>query len=357
MGRVRALWVVIGVVVLVALAGAMVPRPTSGQPAKPKLIGTILQGKPAPAFRLNDQFGRTVSLSQFRGRTVVLTFIESHCTTLCPVVADKLHRLDMGLGTSRNRVAILGISTDPEGDTYASMRSFSRKHGLLHSWHFLVAGRAQLAPIWRGYYIYAAPKAASPTLDSNHTSATYLIDGSGRERVLFGGDPNTNALNRDVRILAGIPSGQLRSSIPAPQAGHPAPTFDLPMLNGGRLSLHSLRGKVVLINFWATWCKPCKSEMPRLAGWYRQYSSHGLVVIGIDQQEDAASVRAFTQKLRTPYRIALDQTGNISAQYDVAYLPVSVLVDPRGYIRSVHLGILSQSFLSGQVDPVLRSSA
>jgi protein SCO1 len=356
MGHIRALWVVIGVIVLAALAGAMVPRATSGQPAQPKLTGTILNGKRAPAFRLTDQFGRPISLARFRGRAVVLTFIESHCTTLCPVVADKLHRLKEGLGSSGNRVAILGISTDPEQDTFASMRSFSRQHGLLHSWHFLVASRSQLAPIWRAYYIYAAPKSSSPALDSSHTSATYLIDGRGRERVLFGGDPSTSALNQDVRILAGIPAAPLRSTIPAAQAGHPAPSFDLPALNGGRLSLGSLRGKAVLINFWATWCKPCKSEMPRLAGWYRQHSSQGFVVLGIDQQEGASSVRPFTRKLHTPYPIALDESGNVSAQYDVAYLPISVLVDRHGVVRSVHLGILNQSYLATQVDPVLRSA-
>src|SRR5947209_3198882 len=171
-------------IVALAVAGMAVLLIPKGQ-AQPALAGTVLPGKQAPNFRLMDQWERPVSLAQFRGRTVILTFMESHCATLCPRVAEKIRNTVEGLGAQSGRVAILAVSTDPEGDTFRASRIFSAEHGLLHRWHYLTGRRAQLAPVWRAYYVYAAPPGASTTLDSAHTSATYLIDAAGHELVLM----------------------------------------------------------------------------------------------------------------------------------------------------------------------------
>lgn len=347
--RSKTPWILIVAVALAGIGALMIPRAAAVQPA---LAGTILTGKQAPAFRLTDQFGHGVSLSQFHGRTVILTFMYAHCDQLCPRVADKLHRLVTGLGSGRQRVAILVVSTDPEGDTRTAVQQFSIQHGMLYTWHYLMGSRNRLTPIWHAYYIYAAPKGSPSTLDAQHTSATYLIDNQGRERVLMGGDLDAAILDRDIRILSGLPTSP-DMAVPAPQAGHPAPALTLRTLDGSTVSLASLRGKTVLINFWATWCKPCRSEMPRLAGWYRQLRGSGLVVLGVDQQEDRTAVAAFTRKLHIPYPIVLDGSGDVSARYDVAFLPTSLLIDPEGVVSSVKQGILDQSYLTLHVRPLL----
>jgi cytochrome oxidase Cu insertion factor (SCO1/SenC/PrrC family) len=279
--------------------------------------------------------------------------MESHCTGLCPIVAEAIHRVVVGLGAASHKVAVLAISTDPEGDTLASVRRFSQQHGMLHSWHYLVASRKVLTAVWNAYFIYAAPKGSSPTADQQHTSATYLLDPRGRERVLLGGAFDTETLNRDVRILSGLSIGLLRSSIPAPEVGHLAPLFSLASLSGSPISLRSLRGKVVLVNFWATWCGPCKSEMPRLAGWYGRLRARGFVVLGVDQLEGAGTVRAFVQKLGIPYPVVLDQNGDAAAQYDVVGTPTSYLVDRQGYVEDVTPGILDKGYLNAHIEPLL----
>lgn len=350
-------WILVTLIGLAGLGALLIPREVGGQPAPPSLAGTVFAKEPAaPDIRLTDQFGHQVELSRLRGRTVVLTFLESHCTQLCPLVAEKMRRLLAGLGPDARLVTVLAISTDPEGDTPASVRSFSRKHGMLHRWHYLAGSRARLAPVWRSYYIYAAPRGASASLDAAHTSATYLIDSRGRERVLMGGDPDASSLDRDVRLLAGLPAGlDFARSAPAPEVGHPAPNFALRTPAGSTVRLSSLRGKVVLLNFWATWCTACRSEMPRLAGWYRQLRAREFVVLGVDQQESSGVAAQYARRLHIPYPIVVDG-GTISADYDVVGLPTSLLIGRHGAVAAVKLGTLDSSFLKDAIRPLVGGS-
>jgi cytochrome oxidase Cu insertion factor (SCO1/SenC/PrrC family) len=267
-------------------------------------------------------------------------------------VAEKIRHTVDGLGQEGSRVAVLAVSTDPEGDTPQASRTFSAEHKMLHRWHYLTAPRARLARVWRAYYVYAAPPGASATLDSAHTSATYLIDASGRERVLMGGDLDATALDRDVRILAGLPLQKSPSDV-APEVGALAPEFTLRTTRGASLRLSSLRGKTVLINFWATWCTACRSEMPRLAAWYRQMKGRGLVVLGVDQQDDVGSVRAYARKLHIPYPVVLDSGGDVSARYNTVFLPTSLLVNQNGAVAAIKVGVLDQTFLRRQIRPLL----
>jgi peroxiredoxin len=259
------------------------------------------------------------------------------------------------MGPAARRVDVVAVTTDPEEDTPAAARWFSSQHGLLHRWHYLLGTRAQLAPIWHAYYIYAAPPNAPASVKDAHTGATYLIDTQGRERVLMGGAPDTATLVRDLQILSGLmPNSTGESAVPAPQGGHPAPDFTLPALDGSAVHLSGLRNRVVLLNFWATWCTPCRSEMPMLANWYRQLHGQHFVILGVDQQQSAAQARSFAQKYHIPYPILLDQSGAISAQYDVVGLPTSLLIDRNGVVESVKAGILNKSYLSIVVQPFLR---
>jgi cytochrome oxidase Cu insertion factor (SCO1/SenC/PrrC family) len=179
MVRSKTVWL-LAVVVVAATVGLLV-IPGRGGTAEPALAGTSLHGKSAPDFRLTDQFGRRIRMSQFRDHPVVATFLEAHCRETCPLVADKLRQALTTLGAAGRQVAILVVSTAPEGDTISAVRQFSRTRGMLHRWHYLVGSRRQLSRIWRAYFIYAAPKNAPPAIRDVHTSATFLIDRQGRE--------------------------------------------------------------------------------------------------------------------------------------------------------------------------------
>jgi protein SCO1 len=163
------------------------------------LQGTDLDSTLAPDFRLKDQFGRQISLSQFKGHPTVLTFLYTHCPDVCPLVADKLHTVVQSLGKDAPHVAILAVSMDPKGDTVSAALNFSRVHKLVNSWHFLVGTFNQLAPVWSGYTVDAQAATSAGTV--THSTFVYVIDKEGRERVLLDDDFTTTQLTNDLKIL------------------------------------------------------------------------------------------------------------------------------------------------------------
>lgn len=189
------------IVIVVALWGL---RNTSGNAsANPStnssgLQGTDLGSTLAPDFHLTDQFGKPISLSQFRGEPVVLTFLYTHCPDVCPLTAEKLHTVQLQLGKDASHVMMIAVSVDPKGDTKSSALSFSRTHKLTSNWHYLIGTQTELAPVWNAYSVYAQ---AATSKTTTHTSAVYLIDKEGRERVFFGDDFTTVQLQDDLRVL------------------------------------------------------------------------------------------------------------------------------------------------------------
>lgn len=148
-------------------------------------------------------------------------------------------------------------------------------------------------------------------------------------------------------------SGSHPSSAPAPEVGHRAPDFTLSLLDGRTLHMRSLRGNVVLINFWATWCLPCRTEMPRLTSWFRRYHRNGLIVLGIDKQEPRSDVRNFIDRFHVTYPVGIDNSGSVLDAYRVIPLPASFLVDASGIIRSIKYGPLDEVYLTSTLLPLI----
>jgi protein SCO1 len=164
----------------------------------PVLQGTDLGGTPAPDFRLSDQFGKPISLSQFKGKPVILTFLYTHCKDICPLTAEKLHMVMQDLGPDAQRVAVVAVSTDPKGDTTAAALAFSQTHRMVDYWHFLTGSQDALSPIWSAYSIYAQPESGSSVA---HSTGLYVIDKQGNERVFLGDDFAPAQAAADLRIL------------------------------------------------------------------------------------------------------------------------------------------------------------
>jgi cytochrome c biogenesis protein CcmG/thiol:disulfide interchange protein DsbE len=111
----------------------------------------------------------------------------------------------------------------------------------------------------------------------------------------------------------------------------PAPAFALSRLDApGKLALGSLRGKVVVLNFWASWCAPCKSEAPRLEAAWRRYRRKGVVVVGVDAQDFSGDARRFVRKYKLTYPNVHDGPGNVLPKYGVTGFPETYFVDRRG---------------------------
>ena len=133
---------------------------------------------------------------------------------------------------------------------------------------------------------------------------------------------------------------------PAAEVGRAAPAFRLRALDGSAAELTDFRGQYVLLNFWASWCGPCRGETPALQAFF-EHRSPALVVVGVNQQETAGTARAFTEQFDVTYPIVLDADGQVSGAYRVSTgLPVSFLIDPEGVIRRVHLGALTDDDLA-----------
>jgi peroxiredoxin len=129
---------------------------------------------------------------------------------------------------------------------------------------------------------------------------------------------------------------------PVGELNRPAPDFILPGLDGQDVRLSDYRGKVVLVNFWGTWCEPCKEETPALQQVYEKLGDEGLVIIGIDLQsqerngaEGIEDVRSFTERYGVTYPIALDVKGEAARAFQIYPIPTSYFIDPSGTIRYV----------------------
>jgi peroxiredoxin len=117
-----------------------------------------------------------------------------------------------------------------------------------------------------------------------------------------------------------------------------APAFIRIDINHKKVNLNSFRGKVVLLNFWATWCAPCQLEMPRFVSWQSQFGSRGLQVIGISMDDDPALVRSLCAKLRVNYPVVMGDEKIGELYGGVLGLPVTYLIDTHGEIRAVYRG-------------------
>jgi peroxiredoxin len=125
---------------------------------------------------------------------------------------------------------------------------------------------------------------------------------------------------------------------PSARIGGQAPNLDLPMLNGKRIALAELRGKSVVLNFWATWCPPCRAEMAALNHVHRDLAERGVVVLGVNQMEESTDVQRYMQAQGLDFPIALDLDGAASRQYRVSALPTTYFIDHAGVIRDVVFG-------------------
>jgi peroxiredoxin len=142
---------------------------------------------------------------------------------------------------------------------------------------------------------------------------------------------------------------------PLGEVNKPAPDFALPGLDGQEVRLSDYRGKVVLINFWGTWCEPCKDETPALQAIHQKLGDQGLVIIGVDLRnqerggpDGLADVRAFTERYGVTYPIALDVAGETARAFQIYPIPTSFFIDPGGTIRYVRAGPIAAQ----EIEPI-----
>jgi cytochrome c biogenesis protein CcmG/thiol:disulfide interchange protein DsbE len=132
-------------------------------------------------------------------------------------------------------------------------------------------------------------------------------------------------------VAAAALSGTALAAAPAP--GVSAPAFSLPQVGGGKIDLAGLRGHVVVVNFFATWCPPCRAETPDMNAAVKRYASSGVIFVGVDDRESAQLVSVWAKSNGVHYRLALDGDGKIEENYDVRAIPTTYVLDRNGVIR------------------------
>jgi thiol-disulfide isomerase/thioredoxin len=141
----------------------------------------------------------------------------------------------------------------------------------------------------------------------------------------------------------------------APTAGYLAPDFTLETLDGDTFTLGDLRGQPVVINFWATWCPPCRAEIPHFQQASRTYNGQ-VAIVGVDDGEPRERVAPFVEEMRMTYPVPLDTQSVVSRRYRVNSLPTTFFVGADGVIQNVHIGIINQAVLEEKIEALIRGS-
>ena len=149
-----------------------------------------------------------------------------------------------------------------------------------------------------------------------------------------------NNIPNTIRSWMGVTAVILMtvSSVTAGIKETAAPDFTLKSISGENLKLSEYRGEVVLINFWASWCGPCRQEMPVLSELHDKYKALGFTVLGVNVEEDSSKARKLLEKMSVSFPVLLDNESVVSKQYDVVAMPSTVLVDRNGNMRYLHKG-------------------
>jgi cytochrome c biogenesis protein CcmG, thiol:disulfide interchange protein DsbE len=138
----------------------------------------------------------------------------------------------------------------------------------------------------------------------------------------------------------------------------PAPGLELPRLSGGGVvSLDDYRGKVVVLNFWASWCEPCREESPLLQRWHERIEKRGATVLGVDAYDEIGHARAFVREYGLTYPMLRDGEGATRETYGILGFPETFVIDRRGRIAAAARGPVDEQFMRERVEPLLRQSS
>lgn len=317
-----------------------------------------LAGKfvPLPAFDLVDQAGRPLTLASLAGKDVVVAAFHTTCHETCPLYTALFLQLSKRVAGS---VMLVEVTTDPATDTPAALTAYAKLLGA--TWTFATGTSTAVESFWRSFDVELAT-------GDTHTSTLALVDRHGYVRLVYRGVPNvghdippalvTSLSARGLSELAAGGDGwgapdvlQALSTIGRPEASlqpgaGKAPAFTLPSTDGTMVSLGDYAGKPVVLNFWATYCPPCRAEMPMLAAGVGR-SNARLVLINEGDRRDAA--RSFLNALGLRQPSLLDQDLSVGRSYLMSALPMTVFVRADGTVDRVQVGQLDERVLASEL--------
>jgi cytochrome oxidase Cu insertion factor (SCO1/SenC/PrrC family) len=332
-------------------------------------LGSSLGSRPAPDLRLTNQFGQPMSLSQFRGKVVMLSFEDSECTTICPLTTQSMLEAKQLLGTAGDKVQLLGVDANPDATSVADVLAYSRAHGMVNQWDFLTGSLPQLKSAWGAYNI--AVEVEQGQID--HTPALFVIDQQGQERKLYLTQMAYSSVGQSAQVLAdevasllpGHPHVASQQSLASITVQGPADHLTLPSAESGDGTVALGPGKPRLVMFFATWLAEVydlKSELIGVNAYVAAARREGLPQLtAVDEtvvEPSAQTVRSYLQNLgtRLTYPVALDTTGRVADGYQVQDQPWFALVSASGKIIWSHDGWLPPSALESAAKRAVSST-
>ncbi len=371
-------WAGGGAVVLAALVAAWVSlsvkqkaeapvyhKPVTTTVNDPVDPGTSLGGTPAPNFTLTNQYGKTFSLSQFRGKVVVLAFVDSQCTTICPLTTESMmHALQMLGPEAAAHVQLVGVNANPMAIAPKYVKQYSIAHGMMNSWDFGTASLPQLKAVWSKYHVVS--QIVQGAID--HTPALYIIDAQGREQELFLTASQYAAVSPESSVLAqqiarflpkGVKVNPLKSATYQPSTIGPGSPVQVPKVtpSGEQGTVTMGPGKPQLSVFFASWVSNAKQDLTALSAYASAPGSPQ--VIGVDVATTEPSNSAAQHLLQTmpplSFPVGIDKTGEVADGYNVTDLMWLTLTDGKGHIIWQHDGWLPVQSLKSDVAQALKA--
>jgi cytochrome oxidase Cu insertion factor (SCO1/SenC/PrrC family) len=369
-----ALLASLALAVAAAGCGRAVPGgPANALAANPAVDpGSPLGGTPAPGFALLDQSGRQVSLSQFRGRAVLLAFVDSRCSTICPLTTASMLDAVRMLGPAGRGVQLIGIDANPKATSVSDVRAYTTAHGLTGRWLFLTGSLPALERVWKDYHVYV--QAIRGNID--HEPAIYLIRPDGREQSVFLSQMAYAATSQQAQVLAdataavlpGHPHVARSVSLRYLPGIKPADRTTLPLTGGGPSASRTVafgRGHAHLVVFFATWVDENSdliAQLLALNAYQRVAASRGWPpVVAVDEagtETTPAALPAFLARLHgaLDYPVAVDRYGRLADGYGVQDQPWIELISASGKILFRNDGWFPEPGLEAAVRQALASA-
>ncbi|MEO8898080.1 MAG: TlpA family protein disulfide reductase [Candidatus Dormibacter sp.] len=280
-----------------------------------------------PSVQLEDQSGRSVLTSAWTGGTTVLADFEDSVAGSQPAMVRLFAQLRLKLPSAR----LVQLTTDVSRDTPAVLQDFARRYGV--KWTLATGSAAAVRDVLAT--MGAAPQTgavqATPVLD--------LIDSHGFALRHFGGVPSA------AQVVDAVAT--MQSPIPQSPLNRPEPAFALASWSGTTLRPGDFGGKPLVINFWASWCDPCRIEMPLLQ--QAANRNPGIAFLFVDERDNQSAARAFFAGLGLHGTVASDPDGSTAALFDVVSVPYTVFVSATGAIAGVQVGQIDQAALDSHL--------
>jgi len=299
----------------------------------------------APDFTLTDETDNRVSLSQYRGKVVVLAFIDAECQTICPLTSQELLDAKRSLGAAGKDVQLLGVNANWRSTQIDDVANYTDQHGLAGQWHFLTGTPSQLERIWTAYGVDEQALVSTDSTAIDHVAAVDLINPKGQWTTAFTTAPSYASINQQGQLLAQAIS-KLLPSHPKVNAHYsyttvpgipPTQTTKLPRVGGGTVTLGP--GKPHLYLFFATWDTLAQigPELSELNAYAKSAKAKGLPPLtAVDESTVEPSSQALPEFLKhdlpqpLTYPVAIDTTGRVADGYQVEGEPWFVLTSPTG---------------------------